>query len=99
PAGAAISCRSSTKSAMRSRVSDTGPLSKCVEYVLSSLRSDAGGSFLRALEVGDESVVVRTPYDLHEFVSVLAPLIEDLLRRMDDERHGDVFPLGHDSPR
>src|SRR5699024_3567287 len=64
---------------MRSRVLDMGPLSKWVEYVLSSLRSEAGGSFLRALEVGDESVVVRTRYDLHEFVSVLAPLIEDLL--------------------
>src|SRR5699024_12505359 len=43
-----------------SRVLDMGPLSKWVEYVLSSLRSEAGGSFLRALEEGDESVVVRT---------------------------------------
>src|SRR5699024_8161379 len=49
---------------------------------------------LGSLEVGDEVAPVALE-NLHQLPAVLAPLVEDLLGRMDDERNGHVLPLGH----
>src|SRR5690348_13500555 len=49
-------------------------------------------SGLLPLQVGDEVATV-TGQDLHELPAVLAPLVEDLLGRVHDQRHGRVLPL------
>src|SRR5699024_6624118 len=49
---------------------------------------------LRSLEIGHE-VSLLALEDLHELPADLAPLVEDLLGRVHDERNGHVLPLGH----
>ena len=47
---------------------------------------------LRALQVGDELLGVRAGHDLDELPAVDAPGVEDLLGRVDEQRHGGVLP-------
>lgn len=51
----------------------------------------------RALEVSHQPVSVGPGNDLNQFPAVTAPLIENLLSGVDDERNRGVFPGCHDS--
>src|SRR5690606_26382148 len=51
---------------------------------------------LLPLQVGHQLLgVVRPGHDLDELPAVLAPGVQNLLRRVDEKRHSRVFPLGH----
>jgi Mrp family chromosome partitioning ATPase len=56
-----------------------------------------------SLQVGDELLAAGSGDHLDELPAVLAPGVEDLLGRMDEQRHGDVLPLvmrrPYDPPR
>src|SRR5215204_949666 len=47
------------------------------------------------LEVGDELLRVRPRNHRHQLPAVLAPIVEDLLGRVHQQRHGRVLPLLH----
>ena len=49
----------------------------------------------RPLQVGDQILRIETRDDLHQLPAVGAPVVEDLLGRVHEQRNGHVFPLGH----
>src|SRR3954471_10585513 len=50
---------------------------------------------LGPLHVGDELLRVRPRNDGDELPPVIAPVVQNLLGRVRQQRHGDVLPLGH----
>ena len=50
---------------------------------------------VRPLHVGDELLGVRPGHDGHELPAVVAPVVQDLLGRVHQQRHRRVLPLRH----
>src|SRR5699024_11068850 len=50
---------------------------------------------LLAPEVGDVLLTARVGQHRHQFPTVLAPLVENLLGRVDQQRNRGVLPFGH----
>src|SRR5699024_2783584 len=50
---------------------------------------------LLAPEVGDVLLTARVWQHRHQFPTVLAPLVENLLGRVDQQRNRGVLPFGH----
>src|SRR5690606_20402425 len=51
----------------------------------------------RTLEVGDQPAL-GTGHDLHELPALLAPVVEDGRRVVDQQGRGQILPRGHGTP-